>query len=413
MLFAIGAPVRAQSLSAEDLARRTIERRAVEAVIWGMPAVNAELMFQAMRDARADFNQVVYWSQPASWKNQTLTPNPSTIYFMPFFNTKRSGPMVLEIPQTYGGISISGSIDEAWQTAIEDVGAAGMDKGYGGKYLILPPGFRGPRPEGYIALRSSTYAGFALLRCNLKTADSAGVARAVAYGKRIRLYPLSLTPTPPPTTFVDASDVVFDSTIPYDLGFFRALDRFVQREPWLTRDKVMIEHLRTIGIEKGKPFDPDAGTQRILADAANEARAWLDQRYEAQLAAPFAAGARWALPVDQKVSEGLMTNFAEPNTYPVDGRGLGYSMGYFSAKRLGGGQFYLMTIMDKAGNALSGGKSYRLQTNAPPVGGGFGNNFADFSPLIMIPGSGQFVTNFVDGGVATNAARYYRVRLGP
>ena len=73
------------TFTSAELAER---RRAVEAVIWGMPAVNAELMFQAMRDAKAGFNQVVYWSRPVTSKNQTLTPNPDTIYLMPFFNTK-------------------------------------------------------------------------------------------------------------------------------------------------------------------------------------------------------------------------------------------------------------------------------------------------------------------------------------
>ena len=81
-----------------------------------MPAVNAELIFQAMRDAKADFNEAVYWSRPVDWKNQTLTPNPDTIYLMPIFNTKEVGPMVLEIPPADGGSSIIGSIDEAWQT---------------------------------------------------------------------------------------------------------------------------------------------------------------------------------------------------------------------------------------------------------------------------------------------------------
>ncbi len=107
------ASAQAQDLSSQELTRRTVERRAIEAVIWGMPAVNAELMFQAMRDAKADFNQVVYWSRPVSWKNQTLTPNPDTIYLMPFFNTKDAGPMVLEIPPVDGESSITGSIDEA------------------------------------------------------------------------------------------------------------------------------------------------------------------------------------------------------------------------------------------------------------------------------------------------------------
>ena len=81
----------AQNLSANDLTRRTIERRAVEAVIWGMPAVNFELMFQAMAQAKGSWNQVVYWSRLPDWKNQTLTPNPDVIYLMPFFDTKDVG----------------------------------------------------------------------------------------------------------------------------------------------------------------------------------------------------------------------------------------------------------------------------------------------------------------------------------
>ena len=131
------------SLTPAELVERTLQHRAVEAVIWGMPAVNAELMFQAMKDATADFNEVVYWSWPLSWKNQTLTPNPDTIYVFPFFNTKDAGPMVLEIPPAEEGASITGSIDDAWQTALEDVGPAGVDKGKGGKYLIFPPGSHG------------------------------------------------------------------------------------------------------------------------------------------------------------------------------------------------------------------------------------------------------------------------------
>ena len=193
-LFALGSLSRAPELSADssaaasakadDLNRRTIERRAVEAVIWGMPAVNAELMFQAMRDAKADFNQVIYWSRPVSWKNQTLTPNPDTIYLMPFYNTKDVGPMILEIPPAEEEASITGSIDDAWQTALEDVGPAGVDKGEGGKDLILPPGYTEKTPDGYIALPSDTYTGFVILRSNLKSGSDADITKAVAYGKR-------------------------------------------------------------------------------------------------------------------------------------------------------------------------------------------------------------------------------------
>ncbi len=186
-------------------------------------------MFQAMKDAQADFNQVVYWSRPLSWKNQTLTPNPDTIYVFPFFNTKDVGPMVLEIPPAEEGASITGSIDDAWQTALEDVGPAGVDKGKGGKYLILPPGYQDKVPDGYIALPSETYTGFVILRSNLKSGSDADITKAVAYGKRVKFYPLSQAANPPPTKFVDAIDVLFDSTIPYDVRFFETLDRFVHR----------------------------------------------------------------------------------------------------------------------------------------------------------------------------------------
>ena len=363
-LFSLTA-THGQNLSADDLDRRTIERRAVEAVIWGMPAVNFELLYQGMVDSKGAWNQIVYWSRLPDWKNQTLTPNPGTVYLHPFYNTK-DGPVVLEIPPADGG-SIVGSIDDGWQTALEDVGPAGVDKGKGGKYLILPPGYADKVPDGYIALPSSTYAGFVVLRSSLKSTSDADVADAVSYGKRAKMYPLSQAANPPPTVFVDAIDVVYDNTIPYDLRFFQMLDRFVQREPWLERDKAMIEQLKSIGIEKGKPFKPDDNTQKILESAAREAHAVIDAKYETLFSPPYYPGTHWNLPVSQELVEGIASNFAKPSSYPVDERGALYSFAFFSAKHLGAGQFYLMTIRDKDGRPFDGGSAYRLTVpaNAP------------------------------------------------
>src|SRR5271169_3611494 len=138
-----------QTFSADELARRTIERRAVEAVIWGMPAVNYDLMRQAaIHEAKGAENQIVYWSRLPTWKNQTLTPNPDAVYLMPFFNTKDVGPVVLEIPPATDEGSITGNIDNAWQVALEDAGPSGADKGKGGKYLILPPDYKDKVPDG-------------------------------------------------------------------------------------------------------------------------------------------------------------------------------------------------------------------------------------------------------------------------
>ena len=261
-----------------------------------MPAVNYDLMLQAAIGAKAKTNQVVYWSRLPDWKNQTLTPNPDVIYLMPLFDTKDVGPMVMEIPPAGPAGSITGSIDDGWQTALEDVGPAGVDKGKGGKYLILPPGYKDKTPKGYIVLQSPTYQSYALLRSNLASGSDADVAKAVAYGKRVKVYPLSQAENPPATTFVDAIDVVFDSTIPGDIRFFQALDRFVQHEPWIDRDRVMIDMLKSIGIEKGKTFAPDQGTQAVLKDAIGEARAWLDNRYEDVFTTSFNEGQQWVLP---------------------------------------------------------------------------------------------------------------------
>jgi hypothetical protein len=79
-------------LTAAELDRRTVHRRAVGAVFWGMPAGNYDLM--------------------------------------PFIDTKAVGPVVLEIPPADEG-SITGTVMDAWQSALEDVGPAGMDKGQG------------------------------------------------------------------------------------------------------------------------------------------------------------------------------------------------------------------------------------------------------------------------------------------
>lgn len=151
-----------KALKTTDLAERAIYRRAVEAVIWGMAAVNFDRMYQAMvRETKGSFNQILYWSRLPDWKNQTLTPNPDSIYLMPFFNTKDAGPIVLEIPPADRG-TIVGSLMDIWQTPLEDVGPAGVDKGEGGKYVILPPGYTGRIPAGYISLPSVTYQA---MRC--------------------------------------------------------------------------------------------------------------------------------------------------------------------------------------------------------------------------------------------------------
>jgi hypothetical protein len=241
-----------------------------------------------------------------------------------------------------------------------------VDKGKGGKFLVLPPGYKEKPPEGYIPLLSDTFGGYMLFRANLKSHADADVEKAVAYGKRMKVYPLSAAADPPATVFSDVKDVEFDSTIKYDASFFKHLDRMVQTEPWLERDKAMIQKLQSLGIEKGKPFQPDAATEKILDAAVKEAGAWLEMKYDAGLP-PFWPGGRWTYVGYPALIDAVQKGYADPDHYPVDERGVAYSYAFVGLKRLGTGQFYLISIKDKNGTNYDGGKTYKLTVppNAP------------------------------------------------
>jgi hypothetical protein len=260
-----------------------IKCRAMEAVIWGMPAVNYDLMLQEMLSKTpGKVGQVIYWSRPLDWHNQTLTPNPDALYFMAFFNTKE-GPIVLDLPPGDANGSFNANIVTVWQMPLEDAGLLGFDKGAGGKYVVLPPGYKDKLPDGFIPLQSDTFGGYMLFRANFKSHSDADVAKAIAYGKRMKVYPLSQADNPPETVFTDVQDIYFDSTIRYDESFFDHLNRIVQTEPWIDRDRAMIDQLKSLGIEKSKPFEPSDAMKAQLDSAVKETGKWLAAKYDAGL----------------------------------------------------------------------------------------------------------------------------------
>ena len=364
LLLPLVATAQAQSSSADGLSQQLIHSRAIEAVIWGMPAVNYDLMRQEMLTRTAGkVGQVIYWGHPLDSKNQTLTPNPDALYFMVFINTK-NGPVVLDLPPGGATGSFNGNIVTVWQMPLEDAGLLGIDKGKGGKFLVLSPGYTGEKPDGYIPLQSDTFAGYMLFRSNLKSHSDADVQASIAYGKGMKVYPLAQAANPPATVFTDVKDIEFDSTIHYDASFFDHLNRVVQSEPWIDRDRAMIDQLKSLGIEKGKPFQPNEATRALLASAAREAGAWLEAKYDAGLPPFFSPTSRWTYPAPPEVIKAYANAFADTNEYPLDGRGLGYSYAYIGIKRLGAGQFYSISIRDRDGEAFDGSKTYRL--NVPP-----------------------------------------------
>lgn len=396
----------------KELRKRTFQRRAVEAVIWGMPLVNFDRMYQATAAAHGSWNQVLYWTRPSTWKNQTLTPNPDAIYAMPFFNTKDAGPMVLEIPPAEGG-SIVGSVMDCWQIALEDVGPAGVDRGKGGKYLILPPNYGGKPPAGYIVLPSANYEGYALLRSSLKSNSDADIATAASYMKRLRLHPLSAAAHPPETTFVDVTDVLLDATIPYNRSFFESLNRVVQYEPWLDRDRAMIDQLKSIGIKQGEPFSPDAETSAQLKTAIEEAHAWLVLQYETGYE-KYYSGQHWFSPGPEDLVKSYVSGFTIPDIYPVDLRGITYYWGFSSVRHLGAGQFYLLNAFDRSGQPMEGADNYVLHVPAKvPVNNYWSLTAYNFDTHSLIRGVSRASRSSLVQGLQTNPDGTTDVYFGP
>src|SRR6266446_5644167 len=211
--FVLAAILSVSALAQEKNPR---DNPAVEAAIWGMPIVSFDSMRQAFfSDAKATYDDIIFWSKPGSWKLQCLTPNTTVRYVFSFINTSKAGPVVVELPAT-GEASLMGTVIDAWQVPVADLGLAGEDKGKGGKYLLLPPDHRGDVPAGYFALPMKTYNGLVGLRVITKSEDEATTAKAVGYLKQIRIYPLSKAAAPLQSKFVDMADTIWDTVPRFD-----------------------------------------------------------------------------------------------------------------------------------------------------------------------------------------------------
>ena len=347
-------------LHSADVAERTVARRAVEAAIWGMPIVSVDAMRQGfLRDAGGTYNDIVYLSKQADWQFQITTPNASSWYVYIPINTK-DGPVVIDVPAAEGA-GLFGSLNDAWQVAQADVGPTGEDEGKGGTYLVLPPGYEESVPAGYLPVRFETYNGYSFLRAIPVTTSPEDVAKALDLVKKVRVYRLAQAANPPPQRHIDMAGKLLDGIARFDDTFYDSLARMVDEEPVLKRDFVAMGQLRSIGIEKGKPFKPDAATREILKSAIIEARAGFIQ---SMMALPsFWPGLQWALPASHL---GLETGhtFETADRLAVDERAQLFFLGCAPAKKPGAATFYLAALKDAKGAPLEGDKTYRLRV--PP-----------------------------------------------
>lgn len=359
-LAALGSSAETQTVSSEDLMRRTVERRAVEAAVWGMPLVNFDAMRQAyFRDASATYNDILYFSRPADWKFQTTTPNNSTSYVM-FFVHLKDGPVVVEVPPA-DDAALFGTLIDAWNVPLLDVGNAGEDKGQGGKYLLLPPGDTSQAPAGYIPVPSTTYNMYSLLRVIPKTGSADDVAKALAYLKKLKIYLLSSAATPSAARFIDIAGKTFEGITAYDASFYTSLARMVAEEPVQERDLTIMGQLRSLGIGKEVTFQPDAATTSILQRAIVEAHAFMLEGFRND-GFVWWPQRTWRFLVGEEVIKSKMT-YVLPGRVMLDERAFLF-FGAFGGTHNPAPNLYVKTFEDGKGHTLNGSNTYRLRVPA-------------------------------------------------
>jgi hypothetical protein len=346
----------------QSLHERMLHYRAIDAVVWAMPLLNYKTFRDGHRALGVKDNDIAYNSKVQDWKFQTATPNDTTPYVNFFWNVK-DGPVVVEIPPSAEGVGIFGTLMDAWQRPLEDVGAKGKDGGLGAKYLIVPSGYDGELLPGAYTLHQRTYNGFAILRPIIADNSPENVAKSVAFAKKIKIYPLALADKPPKNRYVDIYGRNMEGTPKLDETIYAELNEIVQEEVVDETDLAMMGLLNSIGIRKGMPFKPDAKLKKIYAAASADALQYMIDQYHKVLNPPFYKGKKWSTLMPPGVIEtGFTYEFANHHDYHA--RGCSYYAIISSVKNYGTATFYLDLAEDKQGNWLDGGKYYKL--NVPP-----------------------------------------------
>ena len=234
--------------------------RGVDAFLKGMPGASIYGLVTGIESTGAvEAHEVIIFDKLGDSKPLYLTLNTSTLYIMPTLDLERDGPTVLEVPS-----GLLGAINDAWFRYLEDIGPAGPDKGKGGKYLVLPPDYEGEVPEGYFVVRPKTYSNWVLLRTSIADGLDVAVKRVK---DNMRIYPLSKINNPPKMKWVSGSGRSFNTVHANNFKFYEEVNAVIQKEPLDMLDPETRGLLASIGIEKGKPFKPDARMKKILKDA--------------------------------------------------------------------------------------------------------------------------------------------------
>jgi len=338
-------------------------QRATQAYLWAFPAVsNQSIQVGLFRDLGADFNDIVGFDKFLDTKSLFLTGNTTTLYALIIVNLAKDGPVVLENPP---GLT-AGMVDDFWFRSVTEVGRTGPDAGKGGKFLLVPPDYKGDVPaQGYFVVRATMNNNNILVRFLVQGDDVAG---AVATMKKLRVYPYSQRENPKPNRTFSATGKAIDSLEPEGLEYWKRLSDVINNNPVHERDRFFVAMLKPLGIEKGKPFAPDERQKRILEEGARVGKAMAAvNAFEARL-----QGANW-YPGTNWMASVLLDPAQESRNYSQLDERLHwffiatYMNPHMALTEPGPGSVYIQTFKDKGGQWLDGAKNYRLRVpaNAP------------------------------------------------
>ena len=345
--------------TAEKLFDNLDFQRAVQAYLLALPAVNQAFNRKAILSVGPVNLTVPIWERLVDARTIELTANDNTPYTW-FWIDLRKGPLVIEVPP-----KVLGLVNDMWYRWVVDLGITGPDKGKGGKYLFLPPGYKGTPPKGYKVVRPQTFSNLVIWRSFLVNGDPKPGVEMVK--KFTKIYSLGQAANLLKLTFVDMSEKPFNMVNPADYpSYWELLNQVVQEEPSESLDQIRLGYYASIGIQKGKPFSPDDRMKKILTEAAavGDATARAVAFHMRDRDDYYYANSNWQLPF-----VGGYKFQSQPGVLNLDG----YIFYYFMAtgvtpamemKMVGLGSQYAWTCRDASGNPLDGSKNYKM--HLPP-----------------------------------------------
>lgn len=341
--------------------------RGIEAFLSGIPAASLHAMCKGLNDAGVANNKAVGITEELmDARSLFLTPNATTVYNF-FCVDLKDGPVVVEVPP-----NALGPVDDAYFRFVTDVGLTGPDRGKGGKYLFVPPDYKGELPtDGYFIARSPTYINWLLARVFVENNDVAAAVRVVK--ERLRVYPFAAAANPPPTAFVDISGKQINTIHSNDFKFYEEINEVIQHEPADAFDPEIVGLFAAIGIKKGQSFAPDARLKAILVEAVAVGNATA----RAILFAPRDPRVKFF--PDRQWGNGFIGNsyqFLDRGERMLDARTLFHYAATgitpaMAAAKPGTGSAYAFAARDVKGEFLDGGKTYKITLPGPVPAGQF------------------------------------------